>query len=116
MSTAGSPSSETDPSDAMDVDVTRDCMSRRITMTTSTRSPAKTTSVTEPTSTPDTRTGAPGFNPAADGKIVFSEYRCQKNPPSPLRRKIRVVATTIAATVRRPILSSDQASERVRGI
>ena len=62
----------TTPSDT-DVVVTRGCISRATSMTTSTRSPLNWTSVTEPTSTPATRTGAPGLRPATFGKTVLIE-------------------------------------------
>src|SRR5262245_11769729 len=85
-------------------------------MTTSTWLPTRSTLRTEPTSTPATRTGAPAFRPAAFENCVLSEYRCQKKPPSPLRRKIMDIDVTSANTVTSPTLSSAHPSERVRGI
>ena len=71
MSTAASPSSDTDPSEATEVLVIRGASSSFTSINTSTRSPAKLTSETDPTSTPATRTGAPGFSPATLGKMVL---------------------------------------------
>ena len=72
MSTADSPSSDTDPSDATDDDVMRGCISLLTSISTSTRSPMNCTSVTAPTSTPATRTGAPALRPATLAKTVLT--------------------------------------------
>src|SRR3989442_13838245 len=116
MSTAASPSSETDPSAASERSVTRDRISFESCINTSTRSPMNSIPVTDPTSTPATRTGAPSLRPGTLSNTVLSAYRCQKKPPSPLTMTISVAAITRAKTEIRPILSSDQARERVRGI
>ena len=49
----------------------RGCISLLTSISTSTRSPMKSTSVTEPTSTPATRTGAPALRPATLPKTVL---------------------------------------------
>ena len=73
MSTAPSPSSDTEPSDATDWSVMRGCCSLLTSIVTSTLSPTKSSLVTEPTSTPATRTGAPSFNPAMLANTVLIE-------------------------------------------
>jgi hypothetical protein len=72
-STAASPSSDTDPRVANEVVVIRGRFSFSTSITTSTRSPTNSTPVTDPTSTPATRTGAPSFKPATSGKTVLIE-------------------------------------------
>ena len=72
MSSADSPSSETDPIDAVDWSVIRFCISFETSNATSTSPPLKPTCLTDPTSTPATRTGAPVFSPATLSKRVFS--------------------------------------------
>src|SRR6478735_3282520 len=116
MSTADSPSSETDPRRAREAFVTRGCMLFATEKVTSTLSPMKAMPVTAPTGTPAIRTCAPSFRPAMFVNTVFSEYRCQENPPEPLKAKTITAASTSATMVSRPIFSSDQASDRVRGI
>src|SRR5438132_11919838 len=116
MSTALSPSSDTEPSTAIDRSV---ILSRTLLLTskvTSIRSPANSTPLTLPTCTPATRTGDPGARPATLEKRVFSEYRSQKNPRVPVRLKISTAAIVSATIVSTPILSSDHANERVLGI
>src|SRR4051812_33739638 len=94
----------------------RGCISFDSSKRTSTSTPLKTMPFTDPTSTPETRTGAPILRPATLGNFARRGYRCQKKPPSPLSRKMTVTAMAIAASVMSPIFSSDQPSERVRGI
>src|SRR5580765_453462 len=116
MSTAPSPSSETEPMVARDWSVILFWTCRFTSNTTSTWSPAKSTSMTLPTSLPATRTGEPGLSPCTFGKSAFREYRCHQKPFPPITRKMVAAATARAAIVITPSLSSDHASERVRGI
>ena len=71
MSTAPSPSSETDPMVARDVVLTRSCMSSRNSSSISTSEPMNSMSVTDPTVTPDTRTGDPCCTPPAFENFTF---------------------------------------------
>src|SRR5262245_58132476 len=116
MSTALSPSSDTEPSTATDWSVIPGRTSFLTSKVTSTSVPANSTSVTLPTSTPATRTGDPFASPATFGKRVFSEERCQKNPLAPVSVKMSTAAMTIATIVSTPIFSSDHASDLVLGI
>ena len=69
MSTAPSPSSEIDPIFALDRSVTIGRMSSMMLNHTSAPFGTSLTSVTEPTSTPATRTGEPLINPGDVGKL-----------------------------------------------
>ena len=71
MSTAPSPSSDTDPIVARDVVRTLSCMSSRSSSSISTSEPTNSMSVTEPTVTPATRTGDPSCTPPAFGNFTF---------------------------------------------
>src|SRR4051794_4270171 len=112
----GSPSRLSDPIEARESLVIRACISFLIPSTTSTSDPAKSTVVTLPISTPATRTTAPVFSPCTSGKRVFSVYCCQKKPAWPPTANTKTTASAIAMTAIIPIFSSDQASDRVRGI
>ena len=68
----GSPSRLSDPIDARESVVTRDCISSRIDSRTSTAGPANPTFVTFPTSTPATRTIAPLLRPCTLSNFVLS--------------------------------------------
>ena len=116
ISTEAPPSSETDPNVALEAVVIRSRMSFLTSKVTSTTSPASSTSVTVPFSTPATITGEPDLRPATVLNCVFRLYRSQKNPRLPVSRKMVSTVMPSATIVRTPILSSDQASERVRGI
>src|SRR5258705_9835111 len=116
MSTAPSPSRDTEPSLATDAVVIRFRWSLLISRIRSTSSPISSTRFTDPTSTPATRTGEPTLKPIALGNRVFTEYRCQKNPLVPVRVKMATAAMARAMLVSTPIFNSDQASDRVRGI
>src|SRR5262245_2705238 len=116
MSTAASPSSDTDPSFATDDVVIRSRQRSLTSNSTSTTSSTGITEETEPISTPASRTGEPGLSPGTDANFVFSEYRCQKNPLPPVTRKIVSAAITTAVIVRTPSFNSDHARERVRGM
>src|SRR5713226_6310264 len=116
MSTAASPSIDTDPSLATDALVIRARRPSLTFKTTSTCSPDRSTEYTDPTSTPASLTGDPGLSPGTLAKRTFRLYRCQGNPRPPVSRMIAAAAMTIAMIVRTPTLSSDQASDRVRGI
>ncbi len=63
---------KTDPIDAVDWSVIRVCISFETSNATSTLPPLKPTCLTDPTSTPATRTGAPVFSPATLSKRAFS--------------------------------------------
>ena len=56
------------------------------------------------------------MRPGMLSKTVFSPIRCQKKPPPPLIMKIMMTESVMARIDTMPILSSAQASERVRGI
>jgi hypothetical protein len=72
ISTAASPSSDTEPRVAVEPVVTRGCISLEISKVTSTRSPANAIPVTVPTGTPAIRTWDPSFSPAMLVNTVFS--------------------------------------------
>src|SRR4029079_4009683 len=96
--------------------VIRALFSFLIDSSTATPAPESSTFVTLPTSTPAIRTRAPLFSPCTLSNVVFSSYRSQAKPLAPPHATNSIAVSASAAIAMRPIFSSDQASDRVRGI
>ena len=87
-----------------------------ISKVTSTLSPTKAMPVTAPTGTPAIRTCAPSFRPAMFGEHGLQRIALPGEAARAAQSKDHMAASTSATMVSRPIFSSDQASDRVRGI